>query len=217
MSLCAAVDFVIHDLGYREYLMEYGRKYGFNIEDLENIIQEFRESVLEHKSISDFLEHVSKVEDETKKSKNIKDENRVTLSTVHGVKGMEFKNIFIINLVDGNIPYEHNHKMNIEEERRLFYVGVTRAIDNITFLSPKFIRGDKKNKSIFLNECNIEEIVAENNGIEKGNKVIHKTYGLADVIEVGGNSITLLFPGDIERRFDLSILLQNSLITPIAK
>jgi len=86
--------------------------------------------VKDFKTIKEFLEHVNTVEEETKKaSSRNKDKNEgVILSTIHGVKGMEFDTVFMVNTVDGAIPYKNN---DIEEERRLFYVGVTRAINNV--------------------------------------------------------------------------------------
>lgn len=54
---------------------------------------------------------------------------------------MEFKNVFIINATEETIPHKSSMDENIEEERRLFYVGITRAIDNLYIFSPKTQRG----------------------------------------------------------------------------
>ena len=74
---------------------------------------------------------------------------------IHGVKGMEFKNIFIINCNCDNIPYIKNDCMNIEEERRLFYVAITRTIENLWICYNEVYNGIKKTPSFFLEECGL--------------------------------------------------------------
>lgn len=210
MSLPSAVDFIIGDLMYHKHLVDYAQKYKFSIEDLENVLNEFKESVKGFKTIKDFLDHVNTVEEETKKaSSRNKDKNEgVILSTIHGVKGMEFDTVFMINTVDGSIPYKNN---DIEEERRLFYVGVTRAINNLIFLFPQFIRGEKKNKSNFLSECQLEEEILERVKFKVGTTVSHKFYGTGTITTLEESNISIKF-SDLERKFDFDVLVANGLI-----
>jgi DNA helicase II / ATP-dependent DNA helicase PcrA len=213
MSLHSAVDFIIHDLGYHDYLMEYCNKYKLQISDLENIIEEFRDSLEEYRTIITFLAHVEVVTEEILKSKNkTKDEEVVLLSTVHGVKGMEFSDVYIINLVEGIIPHEHNMDVNLEEERRLFYVAITRAINNLTFIQPNVVQGKPRKPSRFLNECNFVQDNINTKGISEGAKVIHKSFGTGIVKTLEDSTIFISFNNGIERRFDLKILIDNNLI-----
>ena len=78
-------------------------------------------------------------------------------STIHGVKGMEFKNVFIINCEEETIPHKSSIEDNFEEERRLFYVAITRAIRNLYVFSPKTIRGKFYEPSRFIAESELEE------------------------------------------------------------
>ena len=76
------------------------------------------------------------------------DENQqdtVTLSTIHSAKGLEWHTVFIIHLVEGLFPccYALDNEQTIEEERRLFYVAVTRARTNLCLMSPKAIKNAK--------------------------------------------------------------------------
>lgn len=210
MSLPTAVDFIIGDLNYHKYLVEYGTKYKLSIEDLENVLNEFKESVKEFKTIKEFLDHVNSVEEETQKSK-AKDKEKVRgviLSTIHGVKGMEFDTVFMINAVDGFIPYKSN---DLEEERRLFYVGITRAINNLILVAPEFIRGEKRNKSQFLNECSLEEEILGRSEYKVGVTVFHKFYGEGVISEITDSDISIQFQ-DMKRKFDFDVLIGNGLI-----
>ena len=65
---------------------------------------------------------------------------------------MEFKNVFIINCNEDTIPHASSKEENIEEERRLFYVGITRAIDNLYLFVPKMRKGKFKEASRFVIE-----------------------------------------------------------------
>lgn len=213
MSLPTAVDFIISDLMYHKYLVEYSQKYKLSIEDLENVLNEFKESVNGFKTIREFLDHVSTVEEETKKAstRNKEKSEGVILSTIHGVKGMEFDTVFMINTVDGFIPYKNN---DIEEERRLFYVGLTRAINNVVFLSPQFIRGEKINKSQFLSECEIEEEIIERVKFKVGTNILHKFYGKGVITALEESSISIKF-SDMERKFDFDVLIANGLMESV--
>ncbi len=75
----------------------------------------------------------------------------VALSTIHGVKGLEYSNVIIINCREGNMPHPSSLS-NIEEERRIFFVGVTRAADNLWLLWPEQHRGKSCRRSRFVDE-----------------------------------------------------------------
>lgn len=214
MSLLSAVDFIISDLLYHDHLKEYAKKYSLSLEDLENVLNEFKESVKGFKNIREFLDHVNAVEEEIQKAQNKKEvEDAVVLSTIHGVKGMEFDTVFMINVVDGLIPYKDN---DLEEERRLFYVGLTRAINNVFFVAPTMIRGEKRNKSLFLQECNLSDYMPEREEYKVGTKVNHSFYGEGIVSELKDNNITIKF-SDMERKFDFIVVLNNGLIEVLLK
>ena len=210
MSLYSAVEFIISDLMYHKYLVEYGEKYHMSIEDLENVLNEFKESVQGFKTINEFLSHVAEVEDETKKAIARANEKKdgVIIATIHSVKGMEFDTVYMINAVDGFIPYKNN---DIEEERRLFYVGLTRAINNIIFVAPDMIRGEKKLKSQFLRECDLSAEMLGGEEYKAGVKVHHKFYGMGVIEEIDNSNITIKFK-ETSRKFDFAVLINNGLI-----
>ena len=211
ISLGSAVQYIISSLGYIDYLREYANKYNQNFSDLEDVLEEFKGAIEGFRNIPEFLSHVENVKEEIEKSKIVQD--GVILSTIHGVKGMEFKKVFIINCDEETIPHKSSIEDNLEEERRLFYVAITRAIKNLYVFSPKTIRGKFSDVSRFVLESGLEE---ESNvadyGVKKGDAIFHREYGDGKVKSISGDKITLEFKKDINRTFSLRILMENNLI-----
>ncbi len=88
-------------------------------------------------------------------------DNALTLSTIHQAKGLEWKNVFIISLKEGKFPHKKSVEENlIEEERRLFYVAVTRCEERLFLTYPVFERGGSSGPSRFLRE--VEDHLNEN-------------------------------------------------------
>lgn len=118
-----------------------------NIEELINSLHEFVSTRLEEGredvKLGDFLSEISLLTDQD----TDKDEqsNRVTMMTIHSAKGLEFKNVFVVGLEEDLFPSERskNNPKEIEEERRLFYVAVTRAEENVvlTYAKSRFRHG----------------------------------------------------------------------------
>ncbi len=106
-----------------------------NVQELLNAIKEFVDNAdNEDKTLSSFLQTVSLLTtaDETEDDG---DTDRVTLMTIHGAKGLEFKNVYVVGLEEGLFPSQMmlEKREDLEEERRLFYVAITRAETKLTF------------------------------------------------------------------------------------
>ena len=212
LSLSSAIQFIISDLGYLDYLKTYCEKFNQSLDDLEEILEEFKISASGFKTIIEFFTHIENIKEEIEMSKNKIDEDRVLLSTIHRVKGMEFKNVFIANCVEDSIPHS-SAKENIEEERRIFYVGMTRAIDNLYMFSPKTKGGKVRDRSRFLDETKFALKELENKGYIVGAKVFHKGRGEKGIIrKIDGDRITILLIDSGEKTFKLSILLEKNLL-----
>lgn len=106
-----------------------------NLEELQNAIQQFEKERGDEATLTAFLEQLSLVTDADRQKE---DEEAVTMMTLHLSKGLEYKNVFVVGLEDGLFPSakkdESADPTAIEEERRLCYVGMTRARENL-FLS----------------------------------------------------------------------------------
>ena len=215
ISLSSAIAYIVMDLGYLDHLKGYAQKVNQSLEDLEEIIEEFKLSAEGFKTIFEFLEHVEEIKQTIEASKKKTQREGVILSTIHGVKGMEFKNVYVINCVEETIPHASSIKDNIEEERRLFYVGITRAIDNLYLFSPRNRKGQFKEVSRFIVEGKLNDMPVDTYGYEVGNKVAHKAYGIAEVEEFDEkdkDKIKLKFDDGTFRSFSLKVLIDNNLI-----
>ena len=119
---------------YFEYLKKESSYYSDDIENLEEFfksIEKFENENMDNDEnlLDSFLNYIEEI---STKSEN--DKNSVKLMTIHSSKGLEFNNIFIVGCEEGQIPKTFESKEKIEEERRLFYVALTRAKKNV-FLS----------------------------------------------------------------------------------
>ncbi|MGL5615175.1 MAG: ATP-dependent helicase [Sarcina sp.] len=208
MTLGTAIDFILSDLGYVDYLKEYSTKYNQSIDELMEIVEEFKISAKEFNKIVPFLTHIKEVEENIEEAKTITID-AVILSTIHGVKGMEFKNVYMINVVKDVIP--HKNADNIEEERRLFYVGATRAIENLYIYSPKTLKGSFKETSEFIPREFLDKVVSYESNFKIGQKVLSKSFGEGTVEEIKPETISVLF-GYTLKMFKTKIVVENNLL-----
>lgn len=163
MPISEFIQEVYEATGYKKMLEEddtiEGRGRVENIEEFLSAAKDFEERYVEN-SLEDFLSHVSLLAD-VDKTDETKIDN-VTLMTVHAAKGLEFDTVFITGLEEGTFPIIHQDDMNddLEEERRLFYVAITRAkrMLYITHANDRMRFGnhEMKMKSRFLKEIPIE-------------------------------------------------------------
>lgn len=127
------------------YLDKYARDTEENLQKLENI-KELRSVATEFNNINDFLENVTLVEKEEEKNKS-ETKNFVTLMTLHAAKGLEFPVVFISGLEEGIFPHSRAlfNNNELEEERRLMYVGITRAKELLilTFAKTRLFFGQR--------------------------------------------------------------------------
>lgn len=160
-----AISYIRTTLDYDRYVLEYCHERKIKSKNIVEILDELESSSKSFKTIFDFFKHIDEVREELNK-KNQEQKNNslndianegVLLATMHSSKGLEFKNVFIAGVVDGVIPYLNSDDIDIdenyiEEERRLLYVGITRAKDNLTISIPSKRFNKKTDKSRFLAE-----------------------------------------------------------------
>ncbi len=124
-----AIKYILNNVGYEEYLEDYADFKKIGVKGLIEITREILETAKGYESIEKYLKNIDTLKEEiNKKSKNKDNQRGVVLTTMHSAKGLEFDVVFVISCIDGVIPHEKSKsKEEIEEERRLFYVALTRA------------------------------------------------------------------------------------------
>ena len=227
---------IVHFMGYREYMERNGLR-DSKIFLMKNIAER-------EENIENFLGRMEELKDIIQNKKNY-EKCSFILSTIHGSKGLEYDNVFLIDVKDGIFPEEipkdlkHASKEEIEsyeEERRLFYVGITRAKQNLyifktgetsTFTNqllntkqkvkthwekpiPQFpVRENypKTNKTAISEKSYLEFLQS----LSLGDEIIHKKIGKGKIISVDETNIKILFEG-IEKKFNSKFLYTNQLL-----
>lgn len=146
------------------YLDQFNQENPEELSRLENI-KELRSVASEFPLLNEFLEQVALIEREyTSDHPLVDNEKRVTLLTMHAAKGLEFENVFMIGMEEGLFPHSMTllDPLELEEERRLCYVGITRAKENLvmSYAKRRMIFGQRTNNEVsrFVSELP-EELV----------------------------------------------------------
>ena len=151
----AAVNYIRNGVGYEEYLSEYAEYRHIRVEELLEVLNELQEAAKGFDSFEDWFQHMEEYK-ETLKTQNReknREEDAVTLTTLHSSKGLEFPVVFIVDINEGTIPHRKaTLEADLEEERRMFYVGMTRAKDRLHLYYAKERYGKKQDVSRFLDE-----------------------------------------------------------------
>lgn len=150
----AAIQYIRKHIGYDEFLKEYAACRGLDREEMFVILDEIQERTRECETLEDWLSHVEEYKRLLKeKSRKRHEGQAVSFLTMHGAKGLEYEAVFIIEGNEGVVPYKKAQtEEEIEEERRLFYVAMTRAKKRLIISYVKEKSGKKKTPSRFIEE-----------------------------------------------------------------
>lgn len=216
LSLTELIELILNKTGMKEELIsEKSLESDIRLENLEEFKTITR--VFEEKnglvSLEEFLAEISLVADieEHKDNKDV-----ITLMTVHSAKGLEFDNVFVIGLEEGIFPHKNSLVDNdqLEEERRLCYVAITRAKNKLYLVNARkrMIFGDASfnPESRFIKEIDDnyleleeevikdkifdkESLIDNNVDYQPGDKVIHDTCGEGIIISIDKSIVTIAF------------------------
>ncbi len=153
LSQVKTIDILDNVLKSTNYLDLYDEKVEEDRARLENI-KELRSVAIEFPNLPDFLENVALVEQEyhSDKQENSEKKNAITLMTLHAAKGLEFPIVFMIGMEEGLFPHSRAlmDKAELEEERRLCYVGMTRAKEKLylTYARRRLFFGQRNTNTV---------------------------------------------------------------------
>ena len=216
-----AISYIRTTLDYDRYILDYCANRKIKTNGLIEILNELESSATNFKTIQEYLEHIERVKSEIVDNKNNKETEGVIFTTMHSAKGLEFKNVYIIGANEGTKPHEKSYEIDdeekkndqIEEERRLMYVAITRAEENICISSPINKYGKRVSKSRF-----VEDIKAptkkEMDSLTIGDKIYHKKFKEGTIVEKNGDSIKIRFK-DRDRALNSKVCLTKRIIWKI--
>lgn len=145
------ISFIYKHLGYREYANLISKKY---LEETYNK-DIFIESMINFTEELDNIDQIKLKINHVNSIIKLKRQSNLTLSTIHSSKGLEYDDVFLIDLVENEFPVinsKDDYLFRLEEERRVFYVGMTRAKNNLHLLTLKYRNNKKVNPSIFFED-----------------------------------------------------------------
>lgn len=149
----AAILYIRKSVDYEAYLKEICEIRRMDYEELEAILDEVMNAAKTFTTYEAWFLHMDDMREQLSKEQNAAKTEAVTLSTFHGVKGLEYDYVYIIDINEGILPYKKSVlDMDIEEERRLFYVGMTRAKKELTLCHSGQIQNKAMSVSRFLQE-----------------------------------------------------------------
>lgn len=155
MGPFAAVSYIRHVIGYDDYLREYAQFRRMNEEDLLETAEELQESARPFKTYDEWFDYIEKYKEEMEQMRRQQKEVRdgVQLATMHSSKGLEYERVFILDAAEGITPYKKAVlDADLEEERRMFYVAMTRAKKELTVCYAKKQSSHERKPSRFLRE-----------------------------------------------------------------
>jgi len=235
MNPVDALRFIRKELHYDKKLEEFSERVGLSLESFHGILATLETISQGIKTHKDFADRLSYLEQLMCESAEIKDNNAVTLSTLHSAKGLEFESVYMLDLVDGILPNLESIKAAekkktdlLEEERRLFYVGMTRAKKELELLTIENLNDQDVVESQFVGE--VREIICPGRSqtgekavslttfkVEKGADIRHKAFGIGriTVADVEGDLLEVNFRKLGIKQFSLKVCLEGKLVSSV--
>lgn len=155
LSPYAAINYIRKGIGYEAFTAEYAREHGAKPEDLSEVLDELQQSAVGYDSVEQWQVHIAEYRRQMEEEylKREQQQEGVRILSLHSAKGLEFDTVFLPQLYEGSLPYKKAVlPADIEEERRLFYVGMTRAKNELYLLTCLNVRNKNVQASRFLDE-----------------------------------------------------------------
>ncbi|WP_461812076.1 ATP-dependent helicase [Faecalimonas sp.] len=159
MTPYAAIQYIRKKIGYDDFLKDYAYTRKIKVEDLYEIANDIQTKAKEYKTIEDWFAHIEKYTEELKNRSKQTEKNKdaVTFLTMHSAKGLEFHTVFIIEANEDICPYKKAEIVeDMEEERRMFYVAMTRAKKKLYISYVRERNGKAMLPSRFVNDLLFE-------------------------------------------------------------
>lgn len=213
MEPYAAITYIRNGIGYEDYLAEYAQFRKMNLEDLLEVLDQIQETAKECHSFEEWFGYIDSYGEELQKQMEAgkrEDKKGVTLTTMHSSKGLEYEVVFIMDINEGVTPHKKAVKeADLEEERRLMYVALTRAKTYLFLYSVKELFQKEAKVSRYIGEIRSDpELYRE------GARVRHRNFGPGTVLGAGDGKVRIKFDNHRKiRTFSVAYLSQEGLLT----
>lgn len=211
MEPYAAIQYIRNGIGYEDYMNEYAQFRRMNPDDLEEVLNQIQESAKEYHSFEEWFAYIESYGEELRKQMEAgrQQKSGVTLTTMHSSKGLEYEVVFVMDINEGVTPHKKAVKeADLEEERRLFYVAVTRAKTYLFLYSVKELYQKDAQISRYIGELRYDK-----KEFQKGKRVVHKNIGKGTVLELKEDKIKIKFDNSKKPRlFSVKYLMEQGLL-----
>lgn len=209
-----AITYIRKDIGYNDYILEYAQYRNIGVRGLKEVLDEIQEAAKSFNNYKDWLNHIENVGEEINKGKHKKGAAKegITLTTMHGAKGLEYEAVCIAGAVEGIIPhYKSTSIGELEEERRLFYVGMTRAKRYLAISTVRKRYEEETKASRFIDEMIFRPSL---NQFQKDTVIIHQKFGKGKITNLQGSIAEVKFNNDFfKRKINLEICIEKNIIS----
>lgn len=229
-----AIHYIRNRLDYDKAVKRICESLGFSEDYVGTLLDVLSSIAQNEETIVDFANRLTFLEEQMMSSYKNKPNKAVTLSTIHSAKGLEWEQVYLIDLVEGILPEweairaeQGGKNLLLEEERRLFYVGMTRAKRELILCSMKYYHQKRVKASRFLHEVNLVrqgkiplEVISQEKSSSlrefvPGLAVQHKSFGEGVIAGEEGNVIVVRFKDGSQRSFMKDICAKQRLIWAI--
>ena len=211
MEPYAAIQYIRNGIGYEDYMNEYAQFRRMNPDHLEEVLNQIQQSAKEYHSFEEWFAYIESYGEELRKQMEAgrQQKSGVTLTTMHSSKGLEYEVVFVMDINEGVTPHKKAVKeADLEEERRLFYVAVTRAKTYLFLYSVKELYQKDAQISRYIGELRYDK-----KEFQKGKRVIHKNIGKGTVLELKEDKIKIKFDNSKKPRlFSIKYLMEQGLL-----
>lgn len=185
----AAIHYLRNVTGYDSFIKDSGYATDY-IEETLDILDEFEASALGQKTHLAFFSYIEEYKEKLKKATEKAPADAVNILTFHGCKGLEFDSVYIPDCSEGLAPHRKAGKPDeLEEERRMFYVAMTRAREKLTLSRSDKRHGKQMTPSRFIKELTLPALPAP----EPGTRISHQSYGSGTVLKTDDDMVTVKF------------------------
>ena len=220
-----AIQYIRSTMNYDQVIGIICEQLGLSREYPESILGILENIALRENTLPDFANRLFYLENLIKRSSKNKNANAVTLSTIHSSKGLEWDQVYLVDLVEGIIPDRQaiallgTNPSALEEERRLFYVGMTRAKHALTLCVPNFYLRQYAAASSFVRA--VQQLLGDKDltvnqtptdDFAVGLVVIHKKFGEGVITSEQEESLTVRFNNGTERNLLRKLCVEKYLL-----